>query len=185
MTARIWSLCDGQCQAILRGHKGIVPSVSVTSMAYQSAQSEQEDTDVITCNLFATVSGDGHCRLWDVQNHGVSPWQEMSGWSEGGANLCMFAPKSIRRSNMLATCHIDFARQEARVLMWDVQPGGKLWVDGKLTGPCRQLDNFRAKIEDLAFTQNDAGLLIMACCSADGVIRVKQPNHTMPEIAAP
>lgn len=92
--------------------------------------------------------------------------------------LPSLAPLALRHSQQLASCHMDFERREARVLLWDMTPGGENWVDGKLVGPCHQINGLRAKVEAVAFSSPEecggARGLIIACCMADGVVKVSR-----------
>jgi len=83
------------------------------------------------------------------------------------------------------TSHIDFDRREGRLLFWDMTNGGVNWVDGKLQGPCEQINDLRGEIEDLSFSVLKDGCgseeqNILAFSTSDGVIKVAvacMPRH--------
>eukprot|EP00873_Tetraselmis_striata_P026496 jgi/Tetstr1/446760/TSEL_034247.t1 len=177
-TARLWDLRSGQCECVVRGHGGMVPSIALSRMpGGGGGRGGEAPRDWL---LGATASGDGVCRMWDLSGGGQC-WQEMKGWSEGAANLCAFTPtrEGAMPQSKLVTAHIDFDRKEARALVWDTAPGGDLWVDGKLLGPSQQYDVFRSKIESLSFAFDSSGSLLMACCAADGDVKVFDITHNM------
>ncbi len=125
---------------------------------------------------------------------------------------------SIRQHHLLGPCFVAFASWhhlwchgkccdahagddsiqfivQGRVLLWDLQPKGLNWIDGRIAGHFRAFDSFGGRVTALAFTavdsigQNTDMLSLVAMACSDGTIRVADladdDYHYTLSIAAP
>jgi WD40 repeat protein len=111
-----------ECLYSLGGHSSLVSDIDVDPLDHQ---------------ILVSASGDAQFKLWDLNNNGQL--LENVAWESGPVVLCGFLPSS---QPLLLTAHAQLARQEGRILLWDVLEKKDGWVDGRLAAPAWSLDGF-------------------------------------------
>jgi WD40 repeat protein len=172
LSIKVWKLSNdfercgpqnsAECLFTLDGHSSLVSDI---------------DVDPLDHKILVSASGDAQFKVWDLENNGQL--LENVAWESGPVVLCGFLPSNVP---LLLTAHAQLARQEGRILLWDVLEKKDGWCDGKLVAPAWSLDGFIGRptswdtcccsleehtTEDVAYS---SVLLAVAC--TDGSVRV-------------
>ncbi len=152
------SACE--CLCTLDGHSSLVSGI---------------DIDPISGKVLVSASGDAQFKLWDVENSGRL--LENVAWESGPVVLCGFLPPNLP---YLLTAHAQLARQEGRILLWDVVEKKDGWVDGRLAAPAWSLDGFIGRptswdacavnVQEDGYEGESSVVLAVAC--SDGTVQV-------------
>ena len=166
---------NAECLYTLGGHSSLVSDI---------------DIDPIYHKILVSASGDAQFKLWNITGKSTSKESnsdhllENVAWESGPVVLCGFLPS--QQMPLLLTAHAQLARQEGRILLWDVLEKKDGWVDGKLVAPAWSLDGFvgrptswdacflgkiENKNQDEAQGEKSQSLLLAVACS-DGRVTV-------------
>jgi len=162
---KVWKVNDSytssfaECLYTLGGHSSLVSDI---------------DVDLMDHKILVSASGDAQFKLWDLEKKGQL--LENVAWESGPVVLCGFLPPPL---HLLLTAHAQLARQEGRILLWDVLKKNDGWVDGNLAAPAWSLDGFvgRPTSWDACcccspkVNEEEYPVLLAVACS-DGSVRV-------------
>lgn len=168
LSIKVWKINDSytgpnscaECLYTLEGHSSLVSDI---------------DVDRIDQKILVSASGDAQFKLWDLENKGQL--LENVAWESGPVVLCGFLPSPL---HLLLTAHAQLARQEGRILLWDVLGKTDGWVDGKLAAPAWSLDGFVGRptswdaccCSSPKENEEEENPVVLAVACSDGSIRV-------------
>jgi WD40 repeat protein len=167
LSIKVWKVNDSstspnsfaECLYTLGGHSSLVSHI---------------DVDRIDHKILVSASGDAQFKLWDLEKKGQL--LENVAWESDPVVLCGFLPSPLL---LLLTAHAQLARQEGRILLWDVLGKKDGWVDGNLAAPAWSLDGFVGRptswdaccyCSTKKAEEENPVLLAVAC--SDGSVRV-------------
>ena len=168
LTIKVWDGISGVCLfTLVGGHSSLVTSIALHH------------------DILASASGDAQFKVWNIKDGACL---ENVAWDSGPVVLCGFLPCSSSSSSstristvkpLLLTAHAQLARQESRVLLWDVVEKKDGCVDGRLVAPAWSIDDGLVGrptswdsivVSSSSVDIDECRLLAVAC--ADGIVRV-------------